>query len=369
MNLPIILLLFSLHYIKPENVTIHLPFEDHENYFYRDSITSAQVLVTSLSASLKIPTRLLIAFPAGNSGAAIYLNPTSAPRLIISLVGNVVFSYKDGKQVGITGQISLDSRGYIDFAMLGSIRGIRNYVEGQKKNEEMMPSPNLRTPTSASFTYSFRDGVTTEVFKIESVNKQLIKISENKVHLPFGKYNFYATLNFPVLTPMNETQLLREDKHYLFKNLTTRPAVQYLTFLAYKEKFLAGAWRFMTYFGRDTLISLRLLAPILSSDAIEAGLRSVFDRMKPDDGKVCHEEVIGDWASTRHPDLNLVYNMIDQDYLLLPTLSEYFLDDPIGKNRSAADYLDRYTKGLITYSKLLGWEERFLTDVSRVCKN
>ncbi len=33
-----------------------------------------------------------------------------------------------------------------------------------------------------------------------------------------------------------------------------------LTFLSYKEKFLAGSW-LTTYFGRDTLMSVRLLMP------------------------------------------------------------------------------------------------------------
>src|SRR5207302_10202639 len=38
-----------------------------------------------------------------------------------------------------------------------------------------------------------------------------------------------------------------------------------LTFLAYREKLLAGSWRFDTYFGRDTLMAVRLLMPVLSA--------------------------------------------------------------------------------------------------------
>src|SRR2546429_8982145 len=45
-----------------------------------------------------------------------------------------------------------------------------------------------------------------------------------------------------------------------------------LTFLAYREKLLAGSWRFDTYFGRDTLMAVRLLMPVLSATAVEAGL-------------------------------------------------------------------------------------------------
>ena len=48
-----------------------------------------------------------------------------------------------------------------------------------------------------------------------------------------------------------------------------------LSFLSYEEKFLAGSWRFDTYFGRDTLMSLRLLMPALEPEAVEGGLAAV----------------------------------------------------------------------------------------------
>ena len=49
-----------------------------------------------------------------------------------------------------------------------------------------------------------------------------------------------------------------------------------LRFLSYREKFLAGSWRFDTYFGRDTLMSVRLLMPVLQPTAIEAGLGALW---------------------------------------------------------------------------------------------
>jgi len=68
-----------------------------------------------------------------------------------------------------------------------------------------------------------------------------------------------------------------------------------LTFLAYREKLLAGSWRFQTYFGRDTLLSVRLLMPVLSATAIEDALASVLARLSPK-GEVAHEEDIGERA-------------------------------------------------------------------------
>ena len=73
-----------------------------------------------------------------------------------------------------------------------------------------------------------------------------------------------------------------------------------LRFLSYREKFLAGSWRFNTYFGRDTLMSLRLLMPALQPPAIEAGLNSVLARLA-DDGEVAHEEGIGRVRGRRAP--------------------------------------------------------------------
>ena len=68
-----------------------------------------------------------------------------------------------------------------------------------------------------------------------------------------------------------------------------------LAFMSYREKFLAGSWRFNTYFGRDTLMSVRLLMPALKPAAIEAGLNSVLARLSPT-GEVAHEEGISEFA-------------------------------------------------------------------------
>src|SRR5262249_2378754 len=98
-----------------------------------------------------------------------------------------------------------------------------------------------------------------------------------------------------------------------------------LTFLSYEEKFLAGSWRFNTYFGADALMSVRLLMPVLAPEAIEAGLRSVLVRLSAD-GEVAHEEGIGEFAVLSHKKQDGVlsdapifdYTMIDGNYLLAP---------------------------------------------------
>lgn len=86
-----------------------------------------------------------------------------------------------------------------------------------------------------------------------------------------------------------------------------------MSFLTYADKFTAGGWRFLTcgfsrifvsqklthscrYFGRDSLLTLRFLMPIMTSEAIEAALAAVLERTNST-GALCHEETIGDYAS------------------------------------------------------------------------
>lgn len=195
----------------------------------------------------------------------------------------------------------------------------------------------------------------------------------------WAEYNreslFSVSLTVKSLTPLTAASLLRPEKQSMATDEKTKVAVQSLAFLAYKEKFLAGGWRYLTYFGRDTLISLRLLLPILSNDAIEAGLSAVFERISTN-GQVCHEETIGNFLLVRlFTSINIIflgdyaaltrknnketgsapvydYKMIDPNYELLPLLSAYFLDDPIGKGRDQ-QFLAKRTSSGVLYSDLL----------------
>jgi hypothetical protein len=114
-------------------------------------------------------------------------------------------------------------------------------------------------------------------------------------------------------------------------------ARQVLRFLSYQEKFLAGSWRFNTYFGRDTLMSLRLLMPALQAEAVEAGLVSVLERLNAA-GEVAHEEDIGEFAVLRHRSDAPIYDykMIDDDFMLAPVAAAWLLDHEEGRRRARA---------------------------------
>ncbi|HWM70915.1 MAG TPA: hypothetical protein VNO35_30365 [Steroidobacteraceae bacterium] len=141
----------------------------------------------------------------------------------------------------------------------------------------------------------------------------------------------------PPLVPLTEPQLLSAAAG------TDVAARHTLEFLAYREKFLAGSWRFDTYFGRDTLLSVRLLMPALTPAAIEAGMASVLTRLSAQ-GEVAHEEDIGERAILDHLQSDgsrsaapvFDYKMIDSSYLLAPVAVAWLLDDERGRTSAAA---------------------------------
>jgi hypothetical protein len=101
-------------------------------------------------------------------------------------------------------------------------------------------------------------------------------------------------MNYPQLTALKPASVLNSASRNLTKTDPGQTAA--LSFLSYSEKLLAGAWRFLTYFGRDSMISALLLEPVLSSgegSAMEAVIGSVLERVNRTDGSVCHEETIG----------------------------------------------------------------------------
>ena len=137
-----------------------------------------------------------------------------------------------------------------------------------------------------------------------------------------------------------------------------------LAFLSYTQKLLAGAWRFLTYFGRDSMISALLLDPILSvgnGSAIEAVLGAVLERINRTDGSICHEETIGDYATYLNLEANITstapsysYIMIDSDLYLPVLMQQYFANNAIGQSRLSA-FLSTPAGSINPANKNLTW--------------
>ena len=90
-------------------------------------------------------------------------------------------------------------------------------------------------------------------------------------------------------------------------------------------------------------MSLRLLMPALTPQAVETGLSAVLARLSPQ-GEVAHEEDIGEFAVLDHRKADgsksdapvYDYKMIDSSYLLGPVACAWLLDDARAKPRAAS---------------------------------
>lgn len=188
---------------------------------------------------------------------------------------------------------------------------------------------------------------------------------------------------------MNQTQVLNPQSSDLIQQHPDQTTS--LSFLSYEDKLLAGTWRFLTYFGRDSMISMLLMQPVLSegeNGAIEAVISAVLERINRTDGTVCHEEVIGDYATYLNLKDNITstkprcdYKMVDTDYLLPIAMRNYFVDTDLGQERSDAffntsatflvenDGLTYETLAEITISKIMNVTAAFAEDGGQVKEN
>ncbi|KAE8447211.1 hypothetical protein EG329_011042 [Mollisiaceae sp. DMI_Dod_QoI] len=342
-----------------EATTLHLSSPPYENYFYSDCNSATQVVVTSpLSDSnlTIIGPRVIVAWPAGNSGIVAYFQPengvngTLGIQLLNSTIGNPLGpvynnSYGGNATVGITTDIEFNSSAVLSVAILGSIRTIRDFTEGPSLLRPDVQDAVKYTSTEdgMDITRLWLDNITTTSMSFISKGNQQVQLDNQTVSFPAGTYIFNASFNYPQLTQLSSQEVLSPASADL---ITQSPMqAESLSFLSYTSKLTAGAWRFLTYFGRDSMISALLLEPVLSEGeggAIEAVIAAVLERINSTDGSVCHEETIGDYATWTNLQSNITstaplcdYKMIDSDYYLPVLMDRYFLQNPTGSSRAS----------------------------------
>jgi glycogen debranching enzyme len=284
--------------------------------------------------------RILVAFPAGDSGVGLWFQHEEEPAQWVIDSPPAVTDARDvaGRPLyGMVFEASIGARRLIPRqAILSSVRVLRDYQTSGTVPGELVVRPTVSEST-LTWSRNRLDGAPGYRLTVQILDGAL----EGGGALSAGvdgriKLRVTALSGDRTLTPLFGRALLNG------REVQDERARDTLTFLSYEEKFLAGSWRFDTYFGRDTLISIRLLMPVLASDAIEVGLRSVLARLAPD-GEVAHEEAIGEFAVLAHKRREGVlsdtpifdYGMIDESYLLAPVIAAYLLDDPDGRRRAS----------------------------------
>jgi glycogen debranching enzyme len=283
--------------------------------------------------------RILIAFPAGDSGVGLWFAERSdeVHWLLAGAPQPVQASDREGRALrGIVALVSVTAPDLEPRqAVVSSIRVLRDY----QQTASMPPSVSVAPRVEGRSMVWSRD-------RLDGAAGYRLELEVTHGELQAGHFRAAAdgTIGLritgltgePPLTPLSGNDLLTQAA------APDSAARNTLSFLSYREKFLAGSWRFDTYFGRDTLMSVRLLLPALSPTAVEAGLASVLARLSPE-GEVAHEEDIGEQAVLDHLKENGTrsaapvydYKMIDGSYLLAPVIAEYLLHDERGRARAA----------------------------------
>jgi len=346
---------------KESSVVAELPelnFSIKEGKIYNKFFRQGNVAAHTLLKSGTSP-RVVVAFPAGNSGVSLWFNALEQPmqwQEIQQISALQETNKREQLLYGIEAQlITSAKRLEVKQAVLSNVRVIRDYLHSGVVASEIK---NTLTVNKQRVTW-YRDrldGKSGYKFDVEVIQgqvsggngKPVIFTAENDLPLVL---NIKALSGDKPLTPIVKNDLLTTTNNQddMTKNV--------LAFLSYQEKMLAGSWRFATYFGRDTLMSVRLLMPVLQPAVIEAGLGSVIERLN-NHGEVAHEEDIGEFSVLRHLRENgqsndqafYDYKMVDDDYMLAPIIAEYILNQDIA---TAKSFLSRKTHSGQLYSERL----------------
>jgi hypothetical protein len=296
------------------------------NSFVREGDVASHVVLRSGTEP-----RILVTFPAGNSSVGVWFERVD--RAVQWMPHGALKPVREPDEKnrplrGVATDLSVAAPELrVRAAVLSSTRVLRDFQSLHKAPPEV--AAQMRTSGRTLIWSRDRlDGRPGYRLSIEVTHGQLeqgriIAAADGRIGL-----RVMGLTGEPPLTPLIQSQLLSAAAG------RDEAARQTLEFLAYREKFLAGSWRFDTYFGRDTLLSLRMLMPALTPAAVEAGLNSVLTRLSAQ-GEVAHEEDIGERAVLDHMQQDgsrsavpvFDYKMIDSSYLLAPVAVAWLLDD------------------------------------------
>lgn len=293
------------------------------NAFVRDGPVAAHLLLRNGTAP-----RILVAFPAGNSGTGLWFEPLAAPARWQLEQGPRATTAPGvaGPQPAIVTVARIDAPALrIRQAVLSSVRYLRDYQASGRFPAEVA-TPAVVQGDTIRWSRARIDGAPGYLLQVRVLAGS---IRDDRLVAPPGgplRLEITASSGETPLTGLSVADLLND-------RAGDDPAArETLSFLSYREKFLAGSWRFDTYFGRDTLMAVRLLMPALKAPAIEAGLASVLERLNCE-GDVAHEEGIGEFAVLERRRAGgtgdapiLDYGMVDDDYMLAPVMADYLLD-------------------------------------------
>lgn len=166
---------------------LYLPDPPYDNYIYFDCHSSSHVILTSPRPDSNldiISPRLLVAWPAGNSGLVAYFEPADGVKgsLTPSLKNSTstgetldpIYEPVQGSipRVGVAGSIFFNKPAKLTTAVLGSIRSVRDFTEGGGKLDPDVQRDVIYSGSdvSATINRTWFDGVTATVLSFTPLN-------------------------------------------------------------------------------------------------------------------------------------------------------------------------------------------------------
>jgi hypothetical protein len=239
----------------------------------------------------------------------------------------------------------------LSYSVVGNIRAIRNFDDYKSKTPgfegkvELDPIAN-QVRITRFLTPAHRYSMTLQAdtgsqFKMVGGKVVLVRAKGSSAAL---RFRVTARSSEPLLTGMSPKELIREEYLHLFDEQT----LNMLSFVAYREKWMAGSHRYLTYFGRDTMVSAKLMLAFLKPKALAGVLAGVLDRVDKN-GWVSHEETLADYAfyesgnksfepiqNREHIDANYMLPGLVSDYLRMVSVEEgnAFLNRPAPDGRT-----------------------------------
>ncbi len=360
--LPLLALLAAGPVRAEDPLRFALTVGHHENQFFRDGPVSAHLVLGG--------GRLIIALPAGNSGIGLWSDEAGKAVPLHLVAPLAPLEIRDGRGrplYGVSGLVEIGApRFTITTTILSNIRVLRDFALTEKR-EPVVDTPPVPDGAGLRWQRDRLDGAPGFTLTLTPLNGTASVNPDGSVTLASRdggplRLRLDAAGGEPPLTPIRATDLLKDNAQ---PDATARNVLE---FLSYREKLMAGSWTFNTYFGRDTLMSLRLLLPVLKPAALEAGLGAMLERLNTA-GEVAHEEDIGEFAVLRHRAEDktdsaapiLDYKMVDDDFMLAPVLADYLLSPDLGP-RAAQEFLMRRTPDGTAYGALLVRNLGFVLD-------
>jgi hypothetical protein len=316
-----------------------------ENRFYRRGEVAAHVLATSGDKP-----RLVVAFPAGNSGIGLWF----AGKADLAITGTLE-PVVQGPMRGVAFTMTANTAELaVGKAILGGNWSLREWVPPKltfpKLVNQVFDDRIARATLDGKHRIDIRFEPQRGASSEHAGDKLVLKAKPGDQAIAV---RITALTDEQPLTPIPTSQLLLDTRG------VDPTMLRALAFLSYREELLAGSWRFLNYFGRDTLLSVRMLMPAARPELVEAGLGAVIDRLDSQ-GRVAHYEESGEFVTLRHlaqkdgGDLRapyFEYKMMDDDFLLAPVVADYFAT-AVGAKRATA-FLARRTPSGETYQAAL----------------